>query len=94
MIRTAFSILAEAPVDSSGTPFASVAPLEPLMDKCVHCGFCLTTCPSYVLLGQEMDSPRGRIYLMRAGVENRVAMSDGVVSHFEIGRASCRESRL
>ena len=50
-------------------------PLEPLMDKCVHCGFCLPTCPSYLLLGQEMDSPRGRIYLMRAGVEERVAMT-------------------
>ncbi len=78
-------------MDSSGAGFASLAPLEPLMDKCVHCGFCLSTCPSYVLLGQEMDSPRGRIYLMRAGVENRVAMSDSVVSHFDtcLGCMAC-----
>ncbi len=55
--------------------FASLAPLEPLMDKCVHCGFCLPACPSYLLLGRETDSPRGRIYAMRAGLEARVGMT-------------------
>src|SRR6476660_9179022 len=71
--------------------FATLAPLEPLMDKCVHCGFCLPTCPSYVLLGQEMDSPRGRIYLMRAGVEQRVGMQPSVVHHFDtcLGCMAC-----
>jgi len=82
-------------VDSSATAplssFSSLAPLEPLMDKCVHCGFCLSTCPSYVMLGQEMDSPRGRIYLMRAGVEERVGMSESVVGHFDtcLGCMAC-----
>lgn len=72
-------------------PFKTLEPLEPLMDKCVHCGFCLPTCPSYVLLGQEMDSPRGRIYLMRAGVENRVGMEPSVVHHFDtcLGCMAC-----
>jgi glycolate oxidase iron-sulfur subunit len=61
------------------------------MDKCVHCGFCLPTCPSYVLLGQEMDSPRGRIYLMRAGIEDRIAMTPSVVGHFDtcLGCMAC-----
>src|SRR5258705_4577500 len=61
------------------------------MDKCVHCGFCLSTCPSYLLLGQEMDSPRGRIYLMRAGVEQRIGLSESVIGHFDtcLGCMAC-----
>src|SRR4051794_12590941 len=72
-------------------PVAALQPPEPLMDACVHCGFCLPTCPSYLLLGQEMDSPRGRIYLMRAGVEERVAMTPSVVQHFDtcLGCMAC-----
>jgi glycolate oxidase iron-sulfur subunit len=75
----------------SVSSFAPLAPLEPLMDKCVHCGFCLPTCPSYVLLGQEMDSPRGRIYLMRAGVDGRIGMTPSVVQHFDtcLGCMAC-----
>jgi glycolate oxidase iron-sulfur subunit len=71
--------------------FASVAPLEPLIDKCVHCGFCLPTCPSYIVLGQEMDSPRGRIYVMKAGVEGRASIDAGVVRHFDtcLGCMAC-----
>jgi len=69
----------------------ALQPLEPLMDKCVHCGFCLPTCPSYLLLGQEMDSPRGRIYMMKAGVEDRMALTPSVVQHFDtcLGCMAC-----
>ena len=42
-----------------------IAEIDKILRKCVHCGFCTATCPTYVLLGDERDSPRGRIYLMK-----------------------------
>ena len=47
-----------------------VAESEKILRKCVHCGFCTATCPTYVLLGNELDSPRGRIYLIKDMLEN------------------------
>ncbi len=49
---------------------------EAVLRKCVHCGFCLATCPTYNLLGDELDSPRGRIYLIKQVVEGQVATVD------------------
>lgn len=71
--------------------FVSLAPLTPLLDKCVHCGFCLPACPSYLLTGRETDSPRGRIYALRAGVDTRLGMTPTVVSHFDtcLGCMAC-----
>jgi glycolate oxidase iron-sulfur subunit len=52
-----------------------------LMRQCIHCGFCLPTCPTYAVLGVEMDSPRGRIYQMQAVAEGRLEISDDFVEH-------------
>ena len=57
--------------------------MEKILD-CVHCGFCLPTCPTYLVLGNEMDSPRGRIYLMRAAAEGRVGISETFVKHMNL----------
>lgn len=61
-----------------------------LVGDCVHCGFCLPTCPTYVLWGEEMDSPRGRIYLMKEGLEGE-PMSDSMVQHWDrcLGCMAC-----
>jgi len=53
------------------------------LDTCVHCGFCLATCPSYRVLGTEMDSPRGRIYLMDAIVKDRAPLQASTTAHFD-----------
>ena len=66
-------------------------PPSALIDTCVHCGFCLPTCPTYVLWGEEMDSPRGRVYLMKAGVDGRAGMTPPFVQHFDrcLGCVAC-----
>ena len=51
---------------------------------CVHCGFCLPTCPTYLVLGNEMDSPRGRIYLIRAASEGKIGISDHFAKHMNL----------
>ncbi len=58
-------------------------PEKDLIDDCVHCGFCLPTCPTYVLFGEEMDSPRGRIYLMNKGLTEE-PMNDEMVRHWDL----------
>ena len=62
-----------------------------LVADCVHCGFCLPTCPTYRLWNEEMDSPRGRIYLMQALTDGSIALSDTVVEHFDrcLGCMAC-----
>jgi glycolate oxidase iron-sulfur subunit len=66
-------------------------PEQELIDKCVHCGFCLSTCPSYQVIGKEMDSPRGRIYLMDAINKGEAALTAGTTQHFDtcLGCLAC-----
>src|SRR5919197_3299762 len=67
------------------------APSRELADDCGHCGFCLPSCPTYVLWGQEADSPRGRIYLMKAGLDARAAWNKAYQRHFDacLGCMAC-----
>ncbi len=60
------------------------APAEADLFRCVHCGLCLSSCPTYTTLKVETESPRGRIALMRAVHEGRVGISDRIVSHWEM----------
>jgi len=51
---------------------------------CVHCGFCLPTCPTYLVLGNEMDSPRGRIWLIRSASEGKIGITDNFAKHMNL----------
>jgi len=56
---------------------------EKILRKCVHCGFCNATCPTYNLLGDELDSPRGRIYLIKDMIENNKPANNKIVKHID-----------
>jgi len=62
---------------------SAVAESEKILRTCVHCGFCLATCPTYTLLGDELDSPRGRIYQIKDMLENDRPAPSSVVSHID-----------
>src|SRR5476649_817863 len=59
------------------------AEAEKILRACVHCGFCTATCPTYVLLGDELDSPRGRIYLIKEMLEKDKPPTKEVVKHID-----------
>ena len=56
---------------------------EKILRACVHCGFCTATCPTYVLLGDELDSPRGRIYLIKNMLERGGPVAAETVKHID-----------
>lgn len=60
-----------------------VAEADKILRACVHCGFCTATCPTYVLLGDELDSPRGRIYLIKEMLETNAPPTADVVKHID-----------
>ena len=88
-------ILSLEPSDSTPHSLPSFDSHNPpdakLIDACVHCGFCLSTCPSYRVIGKEMDSPRGRIYLMDGVNEGQIPLSPATVQHFDscLGCLAC-----
>jgi len=61
----------------------AIAEANDILRTCVHCGFCLATCPTYVLLGDELDSPRGRVYLAKDMLENKKPATAHVVKHID-----------
>jgi len=60
-----------------------IAEADKILRACVHCGFCTATCPTYVLLGDELDSPRGRIYLIKEMLEKDKPPTEEVVKHID-----------
>jgi glycolate oxidase iron-sulfur subunit len=74
-MQTSFSLVQLADPD--------IAESEKILRACVHCGFCTATCPTYVLLGDELDSPRGRIYLIKDMLENDKPAGEKVVTHID-----------
>jgi glycolate oxidase iron-sulfur subunit len=69
---------------AAAVPSTIDAPDYRKLMECVHCGLCLPTCPTYAELGVEMDSPRGRIYLMRAVVEGKLSLSPSYQEHISL----------
>ncbi|NYH79496.1 glycolate oxidase iron-sulfur subunit [Actinopolyspora biskrensis] len=80
----------EAAANPDGAFDAFNPPQRELIDDCVHCGFCLPSCPTYELWGEEMDSPRGRIHLMESGLDGE-PLSGSMVEHFDncLGCMAC-----
>src|SRR2546430_5362820 len=74
-MKTEFSIAQLANPD--------IAEADKILRACVHCGFCTATCPTYVLLGDERDSPRGRIYLIKEMLEQDRPATKDVVTHID-----------
>src|SRR6267154_4204695 len=79
---------------------ANPNPLDPdgeladIVSDCVHCGFCLPTCPTYQLWGEEMDSPRGRIYLMDLAEKGEIGLDGALTEHIDacLGCMACVSS--
>src|SRR5436305_3066064 len=71
----------EAVVPAGEGPLRRQSHTYELMRQCIHCGFCLPTCPTYAVLGVETDSPRGRIYQMQAVAEGRLEVTEDFIEH-------------
>ncbi|HEY7781081.1 MAG TPA: heterodisulfide reductase-related iron-sulfur binding cluster [Ktedonobacterales bacterium] len=90
--ETTASIAHHAQAHRGASAFDAHHPPDPdLIADCVHCGFCLPTCPTYLLWGEEMDSPRGRIQLMKLAQAGEVGLDESVTRHFDrcLGCMAC-----
>ncbi len=78
-------------IDAGSAFDAQHPPSREIIDQCVHCGFCLPVCPTYALWNEEMDSPRGRIYLMKLAADGQAAINSQWVGHFDtcLGCMAC-----
>lgn len=65
-------------------PLPGEAPADADLSRCVHCGLCVTACPTYAITGLEVESPRGRIYLARSVAEGRIEMTPAVQAHWDL----------
>ena len=68
-------------------PAMATSDFKALLNSCIHCGLCLQACPTYIIFGTEMDSPRGRIMMMRAVSEGRLGLenfSDAFAKHINL----------
>jgi glycolate oxidase iron-sulfur subunit len=84
-------MIAESEIDSAHVPFAGPdVPSDDVINKCVHCGLCLSSCPTYRETGMEMFSPRGRIYLMKAVADGRIGMESQVFQEQMSACLNCR----
>jgi glycolate oxidase iron-sulfur subunit len=86
------SVVVQITAPHQPSAFDAHNPPEPaVMDKCVHCGFCLPACPTYVLWGEEMDSPRGRIWMMRKGALGEAQLDTTFQTHIDncLGCMAC-----
>ena len=81
--------MAQTPIDRAFDDHKP--PEQELVDDCVHCGFCLPSCPTYVLWQEEMDSPRGRIVLMGEGLQEGSELTPTMARHFDncLGCMAC-----
>ncbi|MBI3457191.1 MAG: 4Fe-4S dicluster domain-containing protein [Candidatus Rokubacteria bacterium] len=95
MARPATDTPTPASPHGSAPALGAFDPIDPpdweAIVDCIHCGICLPQCPTYRVLGQEMDSPRGRIYLMRAAAEGRIGFTENFVLHMDrcLGCRAC-----
>ena len=84
-------MIAESEIGTANVPFAGAdIPSEAVISTCVHCGLCLSSCPTYRETGLEMFSPRGRIYLMKAVADGRIGLESDVFQEQMSACLNCR----